>query len=80
MEKKLYRSNTDRKIFGVLGGLAEYLGMDSTVVRIVYVLLSMFVLGAPIIVYFVMALIMPEPPVDNGQYQQANYTDVNNDQ
>lgn len=80
MEKKLYRSATDRKICGVLGGLAEYLGMDATVLRIIYVLLSLFVLGAPIIIYLVMALIMPEPPVQNGPYQDANYTDVNGNQ
>lgn len=77
MEKKLYRSNTDKKICGVLGGLAEYIGMDSTVLRIAYVLLSIFVVGSPIIIYIVMALIMPEPPAQDPPYQQANYTDVN---
>ena len=82
MEKKLYRSNTDKKLCGVLGGLAEYIGMDSTVLRIAYVLLSLFVIGSPVIVYIVMALIMPEPPVQTAPtqeppYQQATYTDVN---
>lgn len=62
MKKKIYKSKTDRKIFGVLGGLANYLGIDSTILRIVYVLLSVFVLGSPIIIYFIAALIIPEEP------------------
>ena len=33
MEKKLYRSNTDKKIAGVCGGLAKYLNIDPTVIR-----------------------------------------------
>lgn len=63
MQKKLYRSRTDRKICGVFGGLAKYLGIDSTVLRLVYIFLSLFVLGFPIIIYFVCALIIPEEPV-----------------
>lgn len=62
MKKKIYKSKTDRKIFGVLGGLANYLGIDSTILRIVYVLLSVFVLGSPIIIYLIAALIIPEEP------------------
>ena len=62
MKKKIYKSKTDRKIFGVLGGLANYLAIDSTILRIVYVLLSVFVLGSPIIIYLIAALIIPEEP------------------
>ena len=78
MKKKLYRSRTDRKIFGLLGGIAQYFGVDSTILRIIYVLLSLFVLGCPIIIYLVVALIVPEEPEDfnNNQppYQEGNYT------
>ena len=42
MEKKLYKSNTDKKICGVCGGIAEYLNVDSTVIRLGLVLLSVF--------------------------------------
>ena len=38
MEKKLYKSNTDKKICGVCGGIAEYLGIDSTEVRLIWIL------------------------------------------
>ena len=75
MERKLYRSKTDRKIFGVLGGFAKYFGVDATILRIIYVLLSLFVLGCPIIIYLIVALVIPEEP-ENTEYQQANYEPV----
>lgn len=58
MENKLYRSRTDRMIFGVCGGLGKYLGIDSTIMRILFVLLA-FAGGAGIIAYIVMAIIVP---------------------
>lgn len=75
MERKLYRSRTDKKLFGVLGGLAKYLNIDATILRIIYVLLSLFVLGCPIIIYLIAALIIPEEP-ENTEYQQADYEPV----
>ncbi len=75
MERKLYRSRTDKKLFGVLGGLAKYFNIDATILRIIYVLLSLFVLGSPIIIYLIAALIIPEEP-ENTEYQQANYEPV----
>lgn len=42
MKKKLYRSSTDKKISGVCGGIAEYFGIDSTIIRIIYAVLSLF--------------------------------------
>ena len=41
MEKKLYKSSTDKKILGVCGGIAEYFEVDSTIIRIVAVLLAL---------------------------------------
>lgn len=76
MTKKLYRSRTDKKLLGVLGGLASYFNIDATVLRIVYVLLSIFVLGCPIIIYLIAALIIPEEPEmpeNQPPYQQADY-------
>ena len=61
MEKKLYRSNSDKKIFGVCGGLAEYFGIDSTVVRLILVLAVLFG-GVGILAYLIAALIMPVKP------------------
>ena len=60
MEKKLYRSKTDKKLAGVCGGLAEYFNMDSTVMRLVVVLLALFSVG--VLAYIVAALVIPEKP------------------
>lgn len=76
MNKKLYKSNTDKKLCGVCGGLAAYLNMDSTIIRILFVVACAFA-GLPLWLYLVAALVMPEPPVDdyqnNGYNQQNNY-------
>ena len=57
--KKLRKSNTDKKIFGVCGGIAEYFGIDSTIVRIIWTILA-FIWGSGVILYFIVALIMPD--------------------
>ena len=59
-DKKLYRSNTDKKIFGVCGGIAEYLNIDSTIIRLLWIL-TICVFGTGILAYFLAALVMPEP-------------------
>jgi phage shock protein C len=57
---ELTRSKSDRMIAGVCGGLARWLGWDSTAVRILYVLISVFSVAFPgIIVYIILALVMP---------------------
>ena len=59
MEKKLYRSRRNRMIGGVCGGLADYLGVDPTVVRVIMALVT-FVGGMSIFVYLLMWLLIPE--------------------
>ena len=61
MEKKLYKSNKDKKIDGVCAGLAEYLGVDTTVVRLLWVLATIFV-GAGILAYIIAVLVLPRKP------------------
>lgn len=56
--KKLTKSTTDRKLFGVCGGLAQYFGLDSTIVRVGITFLTLFY-GVGLIPYIVGALIMP---------------------
>lgn len=59
MEKRLKKSS-DKKICGVCGGVAEYLGIDPTVVRALYAALTLFSAAFPgVILYFVLAIIMP---------------------
>ncbi len=61
MEKKLYK-NTDRKmVSGVLAGFSDYLGIDVTILRIGFVLLSVIMDGFPgVIVYIILAIVMPD--------------------
>ena len=59
--KKLYKSKTDKKICGVCGGLAEFLGIDVTIVRLIWVLVVLFA-GFGLLAYIVCALILPEKP------------------
>ena len=59
MKKKLYKSATDKKIFGVCGGIAEYFNVDSTWVRIAAAIL-VFTYGSGLALYIVAALVMPE--------------------
>ena len=56
--KKLYRSNTDKKLCGVCGGIAEYFSIDSTIVRLILVALICCA-GTGILAYLIAALVMP---------------------
>ncbi len=59
MEKKLRRSRSRKMIAGVCAGLAEYFGLDITLIRVVYVLLSVFTAFAGVLVYLILWLIIP---------------------
>ncbi len=61
MEKRLFKSFQNKKICGVCGGLAEYFGLDATLVRLGWALLTVLV-GSGIILYIIAAIIMPDPP------------------
>ncbi len=57
---KLRRSSTDKMIAGVVGGLARYFGMDATVARIAFVVLSIISVAFPgLLVYIILWVIMP---------------------
>lgn len=59
--KRLYRSRKRRSLAGVCGGIAEYLDVDPSLVRIAWVILSMA--GGPaVLLYIVMAAVVPEEP------------------
>jgi phage shock protein PspC (stress-responsive transcriptional regulator) len=61
-DKKLRRSRKDRKIAGVCGGLGEYLEIDSTLVRLIWLVL-IFIGGTGVLAYIIAWIIMPEEPV-----------------
>lgn len=57
--KKLSRSETDVMLGGVCGGLAEYVNIDVSIVRIIFVLLTLFVGGSGILLYVILWIIVP---------------------
>jgi len=59
--KKLYRSQTDRILAGVCGGLGQYLGLDPTVIRVIFAVLTVFS-GTGLLLYIILMLIIPLEP------------------
>ncbi|WP_258105336.1 PspC domain-containing protein [Marinoscillum sp. MHG1-6] len=59
MTKRLTRSK-DRMIAGVCGGIAQYLNLDPTIIRIAYVILTIFSFGFGVLIYLILWIIMPE--------------------
>mgnify|MGYP000290727706 FL=1 len=62
MEKKLYKSNQNKMLDGICGGIAEYFGIDPTVVRLIWALFSLMG-GCGILAYIIAAIIIPRNPV-----------------
>ena len=62
MMKQLYKSNTNKKVAGVCGGIGEYFGIDPTIVRLGFVALSLLA-GGGLAVYIIAAIIMPDRAV-----------------
>jgi len=60
--KRLYRSRTERQIAGVCGGLGNYMGIDPTVIRLLFLLGVVFV-GGTLLAYIVLAIVIPEEPL-----------------
>ena len=62
MERKLYKSSQDKMLTGVCGGVAEYFGIDSTIVRLVMAFLTLWGIVPGIIIYVIAALVIPDDP------------------
>lgn len=60
--KKLYRSNTDRKLCGVCGGFAEYFDLDPTIIRLIFIFLTLFG-GGGLLIYLICAVVIPKSPI-----------------
>ena len=61
MEKKLYKSNQNKMICGVCGGIGEYFGIDPTIIRLAWAI-SCAMGGAGILAYILAAVIVPSNP------------------
>ena len=64
MNKKLYKSTTNKMISGVCGGLAEYLNIDATIIRIIWAA-CILLAGAGLLLYIICAFVMPNPSSEN---------------
>jgi phage shock protein C len=62
MNRRLYKSETDRVIGGVAGGMAEYLDVDPSIVRVVWAVLAIITGGLFFVLYIVMWIVVPLPP------------------
>lgn len=62
MEKKLYRNTTNKMLAGVCSGLAEYINIDPTVIRLIWALIGLT--GTGLLAYLICAIIIPEKPDD----------------
>ena len=60
--KKLYLSDTDKKLGGVCGGLGEYFEKDPTLIRILFILITLMSFGLGIIAYILIWMIIPRKP------------------
>lgn len=77
MQQKLYRSTNDKMIAGVCGGIAEYFNIDSTLVRLFWLILG-FTMGIGFLAYIICAIVIPESPVISHEYNwqdKDNYKD-----
>ena len=61
--KRLYRSNTEKKVFGVCGGIAEYFNVDPTLIRLGVVAIALM-FGTGLLAYLIAAFVMPVKPAE----------------
>ncbi len=61
MEKKLYKSRTNKKLDGVCAGIGEYLDVDPTVIRLAWIFFTVLG-GAGLLAYIIAAIVMPRKP------------------
>lgn len=63
MNKRLYKSEENRVLCGVCGGVGEYLGIDPTIVRLIWILITLCA-GAGILFYIIAAIVIPKMPLN----------------
>ena len=71
--RRLYRSR-DRQLAGVAGGMAEFLDIDPTVVRILWIIVAIASGGLALLAYFILALVIPQAPYATAPGAQAGWT------
>ena len=64
MDKKLYKSQGDRKLCGVCGGLGEFFGIDASLIRLGWIVFCMLG-GSGVLAYIIAALVIPDEPLEH---------------
>lgn len=60
MSKKMTKSQNNKMLTGTLAGVAEYFGIDPTIVRVIFVFATIVLNGGPILLYVLFMLLMPK--------------------
>lgn len=79
MEKKLYRSSTNTVLAGVCAGIGEYTNIDPTIVRLVTAFLFFGSFGSGLVIYLVVAIIIPRRPEFTNASTTHEYTNSKED-
>lgn len=61
-KKKLFKSRSDKKFLGVCGGIANYLGLDAMLIRILFVVFFLVGSGSPLLVYLLLGMVLDKEP------------------
>ena len=64
MDKKLYKSQGDRKLCGVCGGLGEFFGVDASLIRLAWIVFSLLG-GSGVLAYIIAAIVIPDEPLEH---------------
>jgi phage shock protein C len=72
---RIYRSQRDKKIFGLCGGLAEAFNIDSTILRLVLIITAFFSGGTVIFLYIVASLVIPKEPLYDDRFDDYGFDD-----
>ena len=70
--KKLCKIESEGKVSGVCAGLSRYFNIDVTVIRLLWLLAIFFGVGSPVLIYIVMAIVLPEYDPDSVDFQEYN--------
>jgi phage shock protein C len=62
--RKLYRSRTNRKLAGVIGGISQYIGLDASLLRVLFIISLFFTVGTPVILYMIFVFLVPNEEGD----------------
>lgn len=68
MKKKLTKSRHNIVFSGVLGGIGEFIGIDPTILRVIFIILTFFGIGTPIVLYIILMIIIPADKSGRGTY------------